>query len=39
MANIGKMRGGSNESRIWSQEQLDLWARNNLIIVAVAHLP
>lgn len=40
MVDIGKMRQGSNENRVWSQTELDLnlWARTNLIILAVARL-
>lgn len=38
MADTGKMRRGSNESGIWRQAQRDLWARNDLIIIAVVHL-
>jgi len=39
MAAVGKMRR-NNENRVWSQTKLDLnlWARNHLIILAVAHL-
>lgn len=37
---IGRMRSRRDESRIWSQTKLDLnlRARNNLIILALAHL-